>query len=119
MLKKPRKYEKKVDLDEAAKKKRVKSPGKVQFDDMLIYGEGYDRNNLHSEELAQAMMFFTLRQRILLVQHEGQYCEKLKEKYRSGYQFYRKAMETMKSNKNTKQFALDPAKVKEMEIEVR
>ena len=67
---------------------------------------------MHSEELAQVMLYFTLRERVLLVQNEGEYSDKLKQKYILGYKFYKKAIETMRSNKNTKQFALDGVKVR-------
>jgi hypothetical protein len=43
----------------------------------------------------------------------------LKEKYTKGYIFYRMAMETMQSNKNTKQFALDASRVKDTQVSIK
>lgn len=43
------------------KKKRVKSPIRNEFDDMLIYSEAYDKSNLLDGELNQLMLFFSLK----------------------------------------------------------
>jgi hypothetical protein len=70
MLKKPKKYEP-DNVKDSATKKRVKSPSKIEFDDMLLYNENQDPNNLQAEDLNQVMLCFTLRERVLLVQTEG------------------------------------------------
>ena len=86
---------------------------------MLLYTEGYDRKNLQSEECSQVMMFFALREKVLLVQHTGEYCPSVRKKYIEGYRYHRRAMETMHINRSTKQFSLDPIQVSECGVKAQ
>jgi hypothetical protein len=78
LLKKPRKYDRIESPDVISPKKRLKSPAKVEFDDILFYDSSYDRSNLQSEDLSQALLFFNISERMLLVQSAGPFDEELK-----------------------------------------